>query len=93
MGEYTVQGILAVLILREVFSFLKDRRQERADKMAGDHTAEFWIASNKDIVMQALQVSVLPILAQQTRILDDLKELASSHTERLLRIQISRDKE
>ena len=65
-----VGGIFAILLLREVFGFLKHRKNNGA---AGERSVEFWQQQQQVIIAENLKLSVIPILDKQTAILDELR--------------------
>ena len=58
---------------------------------AGNQSVEFWRSAQREIVRDALAVSVVPILERQTSILADLRTLAAQETEVHLRLQMTAD--
>lgn len=72
MNQIGVPGIVAILLLREVFGFLKSR-QNGKNGPAGEKSIEYWQQQFQGIMSEALKASVIPILASQTAILSELR--------------------
>ena len=64
-----VAGILVMMILDRVFAFVSKARRNGAGAAAGEQSTDYWRAANKQVVEDALQAAVLPILRVQTDIL------------------------
>lgn len=85
LTQVGVAGILVLLILDRVFTFLRTYRQRAGNGQAGDQTIEFWRTQHRDMLMLVLESSILPILAKQTDILNELKRLSIDMRETQLR--------
>lgn len=70
LTQVGVGGIFTVLVLREVFTFLKTRK---ANGASGDQSVEFWQQQQQLIIAENLKMSVIPILDKQTAILDEIR--------------------
>ena len=94
--QFGIGIAVVILILDRVFAFLlawNKRRngtpQSDTDhETAGKKSVDFWRNSQKEILASALEISVIPILEVQTRILDELRGLSARHGDMLLRAQI-----
>ena len=86
--QVSVGGAVALLILREVFQFLKGRRNgaPQPATTAGGLSSEFWQAEQRRAISDVLAATVLPILANQTKILSDLKDAEQSTALQLVRL-------
>ena len=94
MGDLTqlsVGGIVALLIVREVLSFLRQRNKRENGSGAGEQTIEFWRAQNREMFSGVLAASVIPILEAQTVILGELKINDARSSENQMRIQFAMD--
>lgn len=72
LTQLGVGGILVLLVLDRVFSFLKDKAGDDKDT-AGGQTCDFWQQANKRTTSETLDASVIPILRAQTVILERLE--------------------
>lgn len=81
-SQLTLGALVALLILREVFAFLKKRGNQ--DRDSGWMSPDFWRATNKEVALEALTATVLPILDKQTDILGRLEQFHSQTHERLI---------
>jgi len=74
-----VGGLLAVFILREVFKFIlefvskKKANGQRQELNAGERPVEFWQAEHRKAIGEIVVALIVPILANQTRILDEMR--------------------
>jgi hypothetical protein len=70
-----VGGTLAYVIIREVLGFLKHRRENNGggSKGAGEYPVEYWQAEQRKAVSEMIVLHVVPILANQTVILSELR--------------------
>ena len=93
LTQLGVGGVVAWTILREVFSFLKTRRNGngvRRDASAGEKSVEFWREQQTMSISAALRDSVVPILSTQTTLLIEVKNIQAKsvaieeHLERLV---------
>lgn len=75
MNEWVWQigagGLLALLMLREVFQFLAARSRNGA---AGDRPVEFWRSELRQGVSESLDTSLRPVLEQQTVLLREIRD-------------------
>lgn len=71
-----VGGILVVFIVRELFAYLKAREQK--NDRSGDKDPAFWQMEFKKAVEEGIAKAVVPLLAKQNELLDELlQELRS----------------
>ena len=68
-----IGGALAILIIREVFKFLTDRKQKE-NGSAGTKSVEFWQAQQRTAVREVLTELISPFLTTQTEILRRIHE-------------------
>ena len=78
MTEIGVGGILALLIIREVLTFLKTRKMSSRPNTAGDLSPDYWQGEQRKAMTEVILTIVVPILTNQTTI---LAELRNSYTE------------
>jgi hypothetical protein len=64
-------GLLALLVLREVFTFLSARGRNGT---AGDRPVEFWRGELRQGVSECLEASLRPVLEQQTVLLREIRD-------------------
>jgi hypothetical protein len=76
VSDLGVATVAAILILREVFAFLKKRNGGK-NGSAGDKTVEFWQQQNSLAFQEALRFVVVPILSNQAEILKEIKSAAA----------------
>ena len=82
----------AVQILKAVLPLVtKPGTSGATESTAASQSVEFWQRTNRDIVRDALAISVVPILAQQTQILQELKGMAQREDEAHVRAQSTID--
>lgn len=76
MGETLTQigvgGVFALLVIREVLSFLKSRKNG-STKLAGELTSDYWQAEQRKATSEIIIAIVVPILSNQTAILNELR--------------------
>ena len=66
-----VGGVFALLIVRLVLDFLS--KQKSKNGSAGDKPVEFWEGTFRKINKESLNETIVPILQQQTRILEAIQ--------------------
>ena len=69
-----IGGALAILMIREVFKFLTDRKQKNGNGSAGTKSVEFWQAQQRMAVREVLTELISPFLTTQTEILRRIHE-------------------
>lgn len=77
LQQVALGGVVALLVLREVFSFLKNRRSNSEQSVESDQRRHI----HKDIILEALDTAALPILRAQTEILARMESRSSAHYE------------
>lgn len=72
-----VGGIIALLVIREVLSFLSKRKENgrRQFLSIGEMSPEHWLAEQRKVATDVLVTVIVPILANQTSILAEKVEL------------------
>ena len=89
LTQIGVGGIFALLVIREVLAFLNVRKQANGRMTAGEHTAEFWQADQRKAVAETISITVLPILANQTAILNEMR-INNAETNRNIAVMLDR---
>lgn len=64
-------GLLALLVLREVFGFLREKSRAIA---AGDKTVDFWRMEMRSAVAECFSVTLRPFLEAQTQLLREIRD-------------------
>ena len=64
-------GLLALLVLREVFSFLRERNRAGA---AGDKSVDFWRMEMRTAFAEGFAVTLKPSLEAQTQLLREIRD-------------------
>ncbi len=73
--QVSVGGILAILVLREVFGFLRTRNGARsANSSSGNRPVEYWQVDMRKALAEAFQTSILPALSNQTDLLREIRD-------------------
>ena len=80
-----VGGALALLVIREVLTFLKNRSLA-GQRTAGDQSPEFWQAEQRRAVTDVVVNVVVPILTRQNSILNELKNAQQEMNGQTIRI-------
>ena len=65
---------MALLVLREVFRFLSERKPKAENGGAGSKSVEFWQQQQRMAVREVLNDLIAPFLAAQTDILRAIRE-------------------
>lgn len=68
-----VGGVLALLIIREVLRFLKQRQPASGAVSAGAQSPEYWQAEQRKAITDVVVSIVVPILSNQNAILNELR--------------------
>ena len=76
--EYGLQlgagGIIALLLLREVFKFLSDRQKKsNGTTVSGDKTVEFWQQEIRLAVKDSVAILLVPGINTQNELLRDIR--------------------
>lgn len=64
-------GLLALLVLREVFSFMRERTRAIA---AGDKSVDFWRMEMRTAFAEGFSVTLKPFLEAQTQLLREIRD-------------------
>ena len=78
-----IGGLLAILIIREVFAFLKNRKSNGA---SGEQSKEFWQSEIRKITTEVIVTVVVPILSSQVLILVEMKKNQEQNNIQMMRI-------
>lgn len=94
LTQVGVGGLLALLVLREVFQFLKTRRHASHDngaaiKTAGDFPPEYWQNEQRKAIADVVITVVVPLLTGQATILNELR-LSNQDVARTLAVILDR---
>ena len=83
-----VGGILVLLVLREVFKFLSDRKIKNGhnELRAGDRSVEFWQSEQKKNVKNGITEILAPFLAVQIDLLREIKDSSKETRDSLLEL-------
>jgi hypothetical protein len=79
-----IGGLLALLVLREVFSFLKSRKNGKPT--AGEQSIEFWREQIRDLIIQILAQTITRALDQQIMVTAEIRDLQKSTNEGIIKL-------
>ena len=80
-------GIVAILLIREVLTYLKTLKSTRnGQKAAGDLTPEYWQTEQRKAITEVVVTVVVPILTSQATILAELKSSQQQTNIQIVRI-------
>jgi hypothetical protein len=82
--EVGIGGLLALLVLREVFGFLKTKRNGRST--AGEQSVEYWREQIRELVVQILSQTIARALDQQLAIAIDTRDLQKCTNDGIIRL-------
>lgn len=81
LNDYIVQigvgGIFALMVIKEVLTFILNFSRNKKNgngKIAGDQSIEYWQAEQRKAVIEVFTTVVIPILSNQTLILNELRQ-------------------
>ncbi|HZR59117.1 MAG TPA: hypothetical protein VFA74_19780 [Terriglobales bacterium] len=77
-------GLLALLVLREVFNFLKSRKNGRPT--AGEQSIEFWREQIRELILQTLTQTLLRPLDQQLVVASEIRDLQKTTNEGIIKL-------
>ena len=80
--EVALSGVLALLILKEVFRFLRTKKDN--NKPAGEFSPEYWQSEQRRAMTEVLVATIIPILSNQTTIMSDIRTTLSKQSESLV---------
>jgi len=73
--ELGVGGAVAVILVREAFTFIRENRSRRnGNGKAGDKATEFWQQDVRDAVEEKMNSVLKPVLEKQTEILREIRD-------------------
>ena len=82
-------GVLALMIIREVFKFISQRKPKSENgksDAAGARSVEFWQAQQRTAVKEVITDLLSPFLATQTELLRDIREATSNTRDGVLEL-------
>lgn len=77
-------GLLALLVLREVFNFLKSKKNGRPT--AGDQSIEFWREQIRELIIQILAQTITRTLDQQIMVASEIRDLQKGTNEGIIKL-------
>lgn len=80
-----IGGLLALLVLREVFNFLKSRKSEKPTS-AGEQSVEFWREQMRDLILQILAQTITRTLDQQIMVSSEIRDLQKGTNEGIIKL-------
>ncbi|HWY21971.1 MAG TPA: hypothetical protein VNX26_12175 [Candidatus Acidoferrum sp.] len=80
-----IGGLLALLVLREVFNFLKSRKSEKPTA-AGEQSVEFWREQMRDLILQILAQTITRTLDQQIMVSSEIRDLQKGTNEGIIKL-------
>lgn len=80
-----IGGLLALLVLREVFNFLKTKRNGKPVS-AGEQSVEFWREQFRDILLPILSQTLSRTLDQQSMMIDDIRDLQKATNDGIVKL-------
>lgn len=72
-AEVGVGGAVALLVLKEVFTFVKTTRGNGKDAASGAKPVEFWQAEIRHGVSESVRTELAPLLTVQTELLKEIR--------------------
>lgn len=84
--EVGLGGLLALLVLREVFNFLKTTKKEVKSPTAGEQSVEYWREQIRELVLQILGQTVTRTLDQQLVIASEIRDLQKGTNEGIIKL-------
>ncbi len=85
----------AAIATSSVFLYFLNRKNKSFSNGASEKSVDFWRAEIRDGVSETIKDYIVPILASQTDILKDMKQLQNQsmlNTERLIALEESRER-
>jgi hypothetical protein len=79
-----IGGLLALLVLREVFTFLKSGKNHRPT--AGDQSVEFWREQIREIIVQIVTQTITRSIDQQLMVQSETRELQKGINEGIVKL-------
>jgi hypothetical protein len=79
-------GLLALLVLREVFNFLKSKNNGNGRPTAAEQSIEFWREQVRSIAMEILAHTVNRTLDQQVEIATEIRDLQRDINDGIIRL-------
>jgi hypothetical protein len=79
-----IGGLLALLVLREVFNFLKAKKNGKPT--AGDQSIEFWREQMRDLILQILSQTITRTLDQQIMVASEIRDLQKGTNEGIIKL-------
>jgi hypothetical protein len=79
-----IGGLLALLVLREVFNFLKSKKNGKPT--AGEQSIEFWREQMRDLILQILAQTITRTLDQQIMVSSEIRDLQKGTNEGIIKL-------
>ncbi|MGA7220512.1 MAG: hypothetical protein WBX38_19510 [Candidatus Sulfotelmatobacter sp.] len=79
-----IGGLLALLVLREVFNFLKSKKNGKPT--AGEQSIEFWREQMRDLILQILAQTITRTLDQQIMVAGEIRDLQKGTNEGIIKL-------
>jgi hypothetical protein len=77
-------GLLALLVLREVFNFLKAKKNGRSS--AGDQSVEFWREQLRELILQIMAQTITRTLDHQIMLSAEIRDLQKATNEGIIKL-------
>lgn len=79
-----IGGLLALLILREVFGFLKSKRNSKPT--AGEQSVEFWREQFRDLMLQVVEQTIRRAMDQQIVLTAEIRDLQKVTSDGIIKL-------
>lgn len=80
-----IGGLLALLVLREVFNFLKTKKNGKPTT-AGEQSVEFWREQIRDLILQILAQTITRTLDQQILVAGEIRDLQKGTNDGIVKL-------